>query len=138
MKLTQPLEILGIVLLRFRLLPRLWAALLIMVNGSSVLFLHTFYGQAALAAMCAAIVTMAVIYARLGFVRLLGIGHVFWIPMLIWFAWHPPDKMQQPLLYSWVLSLMICNTLSLLIDAIDVVRFIAGERHPHYTWKEST
>ena len=129
----QALEILAIVLFRFRPLPRLWAILLIVVNGAAIVFWRTSYGQIALVAVGAAIVTMSVIYARLGFVRLLGVGHVFWIPMLVGFALHLPDRSQEPWLYVWVLSLLACNTLSLVIDTIDVARFVAGERNPHYT-----
>lgn len=128
-------EILGIVLFRFRPLPRLWAIVLIAVNAASLLFVHTIYGQANLVAVLAAIGVMAVIYARLGFVRLLGIGHAFWIPMLIGFALHMPDPDEQPWLYYWVVSLMVCNTISLVVDAVDAARFFAGDRQPHYNWR---
>lgn len=129
------LEILWIVLFRFRPVPRIWAILLICVNALSLLFLDTIYGQVALAAIVAAIIVMVVIHARLGFVRLLGIGHIFWIPMLIGFALHLPDATEQPALYYWVISLLVCDTISLVIDTIDVVRFFRGQRRPHYTWE---
>lgn len=128
------LQLLGIVLFRFRMIARLWAILLMLVNGVSLLFITTWYGQVCLAAAAAAVIVMAVIHARLGFVRLLGVGHLFWIPMLILFTLNLPDSSQQPLLYWWVISLLVCNSISLLIDSIDVVRFIRGERQPHYTW----
>ncbi len=129
------LEILWIVLFRFRMLPRVWAILLILVNAGSLIFIDTHYGQLNLAAVLAAIMVMALIYARLGFVRLLGVGHVFWIPMLIWFATDLPDRTEQPWLYAWVVSLIVCNCISLVIDTIDAARFIGGDRRPHYTWK---
>lgn len=122
-------------LFRFRTLPRLWAVLLILVNAGGLLFLGTIYGQLTVAAAAAAIAVMAVIYARLGFVRLLGIGHVFWIPMLIGFATHLPDRSTQPQLFSWVLALIVCNSLSLIVDTVDFVRYVRGEREPHYVWK---
>ena len=37
------------------------------------------------------VVIMVVIYSRLGFVRLLGIGHILWIPMLPWMIWELPN-----------------------------------------------
>ena len=134
MNSIRSLEILGIVLFRFSMLPRIWAILLILVNAASLLFIHTSYGQVGFAAVCAAILVMAIIYARLGFVRLLGVGHIFWVPMLIWFGMNLPNGHEQPLLYSWVICLMIVNSVSLVIDAIDVARFISGERQPHYRW----
>ena len=132
-----PLEMLGIVLFRFRPLARVWVIALIAVNLGSLAFIQTQYGLANLLATLAGIGVMILIYARLGFVRLLGVGHIFWIPMLIWFACSLPDKQTEPLLYYWVLSLIAFNSVSLLIDAIDVIRFAAGERSPHYVWREA-
>ena len=127
-------ELLGIVLLRFRLLPRVWAILLIVVNLSSVFFLDTLYGQVAFAVMWVGVVIMVWIYSKLGFVRLLGIGHVFWIPILVCFAMKLPIVSEQGWLSVWLVSLMIGNGISLLIDGIDVGRFVLGERKPHYSW----
>lgn len=132
------LEMLGIVLLRFRPIPRAWAVVLIAINACALLFINTPYGQANLFALGAAILVMSILHARLGFVRLLGVGHVFWIPMLLWFAANLPDRATQPWLYAWVFALMVCNCVSLVIDMIDVVRYVRGEREPHYRWQEST
>ena len=79
-------ELIGIVLLRYRLVPRIWATLLIVVNVFSVFFLDTRYGQVALAAALIGASAMIALHLRLGFVRLLGVGHVLWVPMLIWIA----------------------------------------------------
>lgn len=128
--MPKPFEILAIVLLRFRALPRAWAIALILVNLGSLYFIDTRYGFVNLLAVLAGISVMAVIYAKLGFVRLLGIGHTFWIPMLVWFALDMPDKAQDPSLYYWVLTLLVFNTISLVIDTIDVARYAAGDRNP--------
>ncbi len=130
-------EILWIVLFRFRPLPRLWAIALILVNAGALFFLDTCYGLAVLGAALAGVAVMAVIHARLGFVRLLGIGHGFWIPMLIWFAADLPDRTATPLLHDWVMTVIVFNAVSLLIDAIDVGRYVAGERRPHYVWTDT-
>lgn len=128
-------ELLGIVLFRFRLLPRLWVMLLMLVNVGAVAFLDTIYGQLSLASVLAAVVIMAVLYAKLGFVRLLGIAHIFWFPMLIWFAFNLPDRSAQPWLYYWVTVLMVIDVISLVIDTYDVARYIGGDRQPYYAWK---
>lgn len=122
-------------LFRFRPLARFWAVLLILVNLGALLFLDTWYGRVALAAIIAAVVVMIVIHAKLGFVRLLGIGHLFWIPMLVWFAVDLPNRATHPALWWWVILLMGFNLVSLVIDSIDVWRFIRSERDPHYVWE---
>ena len=136
--MPRSLEMLGIVLLRFRAAPRAWAIALILVNLGSLYFLDTRDGLTNLLAVIAAIGVMSVIYKKLGFVRLLGIGHVFWIPMLVWFAYDLPDKAKDPLLYCWVLSLIAFNSVCLVIDAIDVTRFATGDRKPHYVWRQAS
>ena len=127
-------EMAGILLLRFPPLARAWVVLLVLVNLASVLFLDTIYGQVAAAAMSAGVVVIVLIHETLGFVRLMGIGHIFWIPMLIWFVMNPPDRSETPTLYWWFMSLVVCNTLCLVIDTRDVLRYVRGEREPYYRW----
>jgi hypothetical protein len=132
---VRSLEILWIVLFRFKPLPRLWAALLMLVNLGALAFVGTIHGQIALAAMAAAVIVIVLVHAKLGFVRLLGVGHVFWIPMLVWFATNLPDRAAEPALFYWAVALMAFNAGSLVIDAMDVARYMAGERAPYYSWK---
>ncbi len=125
-------ELLGIVVLRFRFPVNVWAGLLMLWNLGAVLFLDTTYGVVALLAMLVAVQVMTAIYVKLGFVRLLGAGHVVWIPMLPWFALNLPDR--GPL-YWWMVGLIAINSLSLVIDTVDVIRYLRGERAPHYRWR---
>ncbi len=127
-------EILWIALFRFQPVARVWAVCLILVNLGSLFFLDTIYAQMNLAAIGLGIALMIFIYQRVGFARLLGIGHILWVPMIAYFLMNLPDAMSQPTLYVWVVALIVFNTVSLVIDSIDVLRFLRGERAPHYTW----
>ena len=126
--------LLAIVLLRFRPVVRAWAVLLVGVNLASVFFLDTVYGQVALAAACAGLAVMIWIYSQQGFVRLLGIGHVFWLPMLAWLFVEMPVESVPGALTTWLWCLLVCNSISLVIDALDVSRYLAGDREPYYVW----
>lgn len=132
------LELAGIVLLRFRLPARLWAILLIVLNAASLFFINTIYGQVAFASVLIAVVIMTAIYLKCGFVRLLGIGHILWIPMIPWLVLNLPGRSESPLLYDWVVCLIAGNSISLVIDTIDLARFLKGDRDPHYTWVETS
>ena len=127
-------ELLGIVMLRFRPVPRIWAVLLIAVNGFSIFFLDTRYGQVVLSATLIGALAMIAIHMRLGFVRLLGIGHVLWIPMLIWIVMDFSRLDPGSFLRYWLSLLIFMNTISLVVDCIDVVRYLRGERASHYSW----
>ena len=73
------------------------------------------------------------LFGRFGWVRLLGIGHWPWLLLVPW-AWlrlaAVPDA---SLTRFWLMSLIVLNTGSLLIDAVDVVRYMRGEREPVMT-----
>lgn len=71
---------------------------------------------------------MAGLTARSGFSRLLGLGHILWIPLL-YFLWMRLEGNPADVLFGlWIRVLMLLNSVSLIIDAIDVGRYIAGYR----------
>ena len=128
-------ELFGIVLVRFRPVPKIWGAWLIAVNSASLLFIQHIEAQVTLAAVGVAVIAQALIYQRKGFIRLLGVTHTLWIPMLSWIALRLDTlPIEETAFRAWLLTLIATNTVSLLIDASDATRFILGERRPHYVW----
>lgn len=64
---------------------RLWLGLLMTLNiVLPLIFISTPEGKLTLAAAMAGAMTMSMIFQKQGFVRLLGIGHVYWIPLVMW------------------------------------------------------
>lgn len=111
-----------------------WISLLLLVNMVVPLFfLSTAEGQLVLAAAMAGALTQMVIFASKGFVRLLGIGHVYWIPLLGWLWVRFDEGVPDVLFRFWIMSVIVLNGVSLIIDGRDVARYIAGERTPHLT-----
>ncbi len=109
-----------------------WISLLLAANMvGSLLFINTLEGQVVLAALVAGALAQTALFAAKGFVRLLGIGHVFWVPLIPW-LWSRLDELPPSGLFGyWVAAVMILNSLSLLVDVSDVVRYMRGERAPH-------
>ena len=128
------LKIFGIVFLRFRPIPRIWYVWLVGVNLLCLYFIAHLEAQIVLATTLVAVVAQALIYQRIGFTRLLGIAHVSWIPMFAWMASRIDTIAAQPQLQSWLIVLAATNAVSLILDSIDVFRFVRGERAPHYSW----
>ena len=63
----------------------LWIGLLVVVNiAGPIYFFEALEAKVVLAAFLASAASMTAIFAAKGFVRLLGIGHIFWIPMVPW------------------------------------------------------
>ena len=109
-----------------------WLGLLVAVNvAGPIYFFEALEAKVVLGAFLAGAALMAAIFASKGFVRLLGIGHIFWVPMVPW-LWARLDQVGPgDLLGYWMIAVMALNSLALIIDAIDVLRYVRGEREPY-------
>lgn len=133
--LRSVVELLGIVLIRFRPVQRIWGTWLIAVNGACLLFMTHIEAQVALAAVGAAVLAQGLIYQRKCFIRLLGVTHIIWVPMLAWMVLRLDALAEgETALHVWLITIIATNAISLAIDAWDATRFLLGERLPHYVW----
>ncbi len=116
-------------LMRMPVPVRLWLMLLITANMIIPLFfLGRLEAQVVLAALLASMMLMTALTAISGFTRLLGVGHVFWVPLL-WFLWTRLDQTPSDGFFGiWLRILMTLNALSLVIDPADVIRYVRGNR----------
>ena len=83
----------------------------------------------------AAVATQVLVYQRIGFTRILGTAHLLWLPMFAWMATRLDAIAADPALAKWLTVLLATNAVSLIVDATDAVRFLRGERAPHYSWR---
>ena len=128
-------ELFGIVLVRFRPVQRIWGAWLVAVNAAGLFFIIHLEAQVALGAVGVAVLAQALIYQRKRFIRLLGVTHMIWVPMLAWMVLRLPTLPEgEVAFHAWLVTLIATNAVSLAIDAWDAMRFIRGERQPHYVW----
>jgi hypothetical protein len=109
-----------------------WMAGLPLINLSSIFFLPRTEAWVVLGTGLLAATIMTVLHAKLGYVRLLGIGHFVWIPMLIWLGFRLDNILEGTLFRGWILTLMAMNTVSLLLDIIDLIRYLRGDRAPRF------
>ena len=109
-----------------------WMAGLPLINLSSVFFLPRTEAWVVLGTGLLAATIMTVLHAKLGYVRLVGIGHFVWIPMLIWLVFRLDHILGGTLFYRWLLTLIAVDTVSLLIDIVDLVRYLRGDRIPRF------
>ena len=75
---------------------------------------------------------MTVLHTKLGYVRLVGIGHFVWVPMLIWLVFRLDNIPEGTLFRGWLLTLIAMDTVSLLFDIVDLVRYVRGDRTPRF------
>jgi len=111
-----------------------WIALLLLVNMVAPLFfVSTIEGQLVLATMMLGALTQMMVFRSRGFVRLLGVGHIYWVPLLPW-LWTRLDGVPSLEPFAmWMVAVIVLNGVSLIIDVSDVWRYVSGERAPHLT-----
>ena len=108
---------------------RLWLMLLVTLNVVVPLFyLNRLEAQVVVGAILLSMLLMTILTGLSGFTRLLGLGHILWIPML-YFLWTRLGQIPGDDFFGiWLRALMMLNAISLVIDTIDVARYIAGDR----------
>ncbi len=112
----------------------LWVAMLMAANGIvSLFYITTPEAQITLAAMMLGAMIQMTMYARMGFVRLLGVGHIPWLFLVPW-LWLRLDAVPTDGTFrNWMLAVIVLNSISLLIDIADVARYATGDRAPQIT-----
>ncbi len=104
-----------------------WIGLMLLLNAvvPLVYFGHT-EGKVVFAVFVVSAVLMMAIHYAMGFVRLIGAGHFVWFPLIAWLV--PRLDNVDDTVRLWLIALIAVNGISLIIDVIDVVRYLRGER----------
>ncbi len=116
-------------LLKLPLGVQLW--LMVLMAGNLVVplvYLDRLEAQVVLATFMPSFLLMVLVTGLTGFTRLMGAGHVLWIPLL-YFLWTRLESLPPDDFFGlWVRVLMVLNAVSLLIDVVDVARYVRGAR----------
>lgn len=116
-------------LLRSPLRVKLWLSALLAANMIAPLFfLDRPEAQATLVALAASMLLMTLLTKASGFSRLLGLGHAPWAPLLVWLLTRLDQIPADGAFGLWVRALILLNAASLIIDTIDVWRYVRGDR----------
>jgi len=104
---------------------QLWVALLMTLNGLAPLFFLP--ARIAGEALVAMALGMA-LAERHGFTRLLGVMHLPWLLLVPRALASIPGSSGG--LRTWLIALVAADCASLLLDALDILRYLAGDREP--------
>jgi len=112
-----------------------WMMLLVAVNlVAPLFFVASPEAQVVLVGMIVSAALMLTLFARFGYVRLLGLGHIPWLFTVPWLRLG--DMTVSGLFYYWLLAVVILDGISLVIDLIDLIRYGLGERQATVTVEE--
>ena len=108
---------------------QLWLAVLVAANlVVPCFYLQRLEAQVVLGTILASMVLMTLLTARFGFTRILGLRHILWVPMLAFLLARLGDVPVGDAYGIWIRALIVLNSVSLVIDAADVIRYFAGDR----------
>ncbi len=108
---------------------RLWLMLLVAFNLVLPLLLigHT-EAQLVVGVFFVSMALMVILTMAAGFTRLLGLGHILWIGLLGLLVPRLGQIPADDLFGVWIRVLILLNAISLVIDTIDVIRYVRGDR----------
>ena len=110
---------------------QIWLGILVTVNiVVPIFFIHALEAQVVFATAIVGLGIMSVIFSRKGFVRLMGIGHIGWLPLVFWLSTRLDHVPADSIFGYWLMTVIVLNSLSLVIDTVDVLRYVKGERTP--------
>ena len=110
---------------------QIWIGWMMLVNTAAIAFVAHREARIALGAWIGNGITMMALAEMAGFTRILGLSHVLWWTPLVIYLWLQRDRFDAKGAFTkWIYILLVTNVVSLLVDYIDVLRFILGERDP--------
>ncbi len=108
---------------------QLWLGTLVGANlVAPLFFLEHVEAQATIAALLISMTLMTALTARFGFSRILGLGHVAWLPLLAFLVDCVTEVPATTGFGLWLRAVIVLDAISLVLDGVDVVRFLRGDR----------
>ena len=102
----------------------LWVFWLMVINVASLLFWSEPLAKIIFLTFMLSAMLMMGLYSKFGFEKILGLGHVLWIPLLAYLSMELPSLPGDFKNYLIVLSLSI--TVSLAFDIVDVWSYFSN------------
>jgi hypothetical protein len=104
----------------------IWVFYLMIINLASVGFWHEPLAKLIFIAFMISAMLMMGLYSRFGFEKILGLGHIPWVPLLVYILMQLPDV--EASFKSYLLVLSISIAISLAFDITDVWKYFINRK----------
>jgi hypothetical protein len=105
----------------------LWVSLLMLVNFASAAFWNEPSAKLTLITFMISSMLMMGLYSRFGFAKILGLGHVLWIPLLLHVLTRLPHANGAFKVY--LVAWCVVTAVSLAFDVVDVWKYFTMRKH---------
>jgi hypothetical protein len=103
----------------------IWVVYLMGINLASLFFWHEPAAKLIFITFMISAGLMMGLYARFGFAKILGLGHILWVPLLIYLLAQLPAA--GGVYQAYLILLMVSIAISLVFDVVDVLKYF---KHP--------
>lgn len=103
-----------------------WVLILMSINVVSVAFWNEPLAKVIFVTFMLSVMLMMGLYSRFGFEKILGMGHILWIPLLVYVLMEIPTA--RDTFKSYLIILSISIAISLVFDIVDVWKYFTGRK----------
>ena len=104
----------------------IWVLILMIVNVASVGFWNEPLAKVIFVTFMLSAMLMMGLYSRFGFEKILGIGHILWIPLLVYVLIEIPTA--RDTFRDYLIIWSICSVISLVFDIVDVWNYFTSRK----------
>lgn len=106
---------------------QVWTQLLLLMNlVVPLIFFKKKEAWISIGTILIQIMVMMLLFEIQGFTRLLGLAHFGWFGLIYYFSRRLPENPSNTLFGKWLRGVIVVNSISLLIDVTDVVRYLVN------------
>ena len=105
---------------------QVWVFILMIVNVASIGFWDEPLAKVIFIIFMLSAMLMMGLYSRFGFEKILGMGHILWVPLLVYVLMVIPNAIDTFKSYLVILSISII--ISLVFDIVDVWKYFASRK----------
>ena len=104
----------------------IWVSILMIVNIASVGFWDEPLAKVIFVTFILSAILMMGLYSRYGFEKILGMGHILWLPLFVYVLMRIPAESDTFKEYLIIWSIL--TVISLVFDVIDVWKYFASQK----------
>jgi len=103
-----------------------WVLILMIINVASIGFWNEVLAKVIFVTFMLSAMLMMGLYSRFGFEKILGLGHILWIPLLAYVLMEIPGA--RDIFKGYLIILSISIVISLVFDIVDVWKYFTSRK----------
>lgn len=102
-----------------------WVFYMMVINLAAVFFWEELLAKVIVFVFLISSMLMMGLYSKFGFTKILGLGHILWLPLVFYIGYSL--MFAEGFFFTYLLVLLITKTISLVIDGYDVWTYFNEE-----------